>query len=113
MFKRLFCKHKYKYYNTRVEYPAFGVYGYNVFQFVCTDCGKITEVNQLEIDDSINKAKEFYNRSIALGGERIKSSKFSIRRHNNIGVCYDSPAATLVIESYLNNRGIDLMQLDY
>lgn len=113
MFKRLFCKHKYKYYNTRVEYPAFGIYGYNVFQFVCTDCGKETEVSQLEIDNAINKAREIYNKAVVLGEEPIKSSKLSIRRHNNIGICYDSPATTLVLEAYLKNRRIDLMQLDY
>lgn len=112
MFKRLFCKHKYKYYNTRVEYPFYSSYGYNVFQFVCTKCGKETEVSQLDIDNAIQKTASIYNKSIVLGKEPIKSSRFSIHRHMNLGICYDSPAATLVLEEYLKH-GIDLKELDY
>ena len=111
MFKRLFCKHKYKYYNTRIQYQCFGNYGYNVFQFVCTKCGKETEVSQLDIDNAIQKTKSIYNKAVALGEEPIKSSRFCIPRHMDINICYDSPAATLVLKEY-SKYGIDLKELN-
>lgn len=111
MFKRLFCKHTYKYYNTRVEYPIFGTYGYNVFQFVCPKCGKETEVSELDIDNAYSKFKSAYNKSRVLEESTINSSRLSIPRHMNIGICYCSPAATLLLNEYAE-RGIDLKEID-
>lgn len=111
MFKKLFCKHTYKYFNTRVSHFN-SSWGYNVFQFVCTKCGKVVEISQLDIDNAYSKYKSIYNKNRVLGKEPIKSSKLSIRRYMNIGIQYESPAMTLVLEEYAK-RGIDLMELDY
>lgn len=111
MFKKLFCRHTYKYYNTRIVYPSFSSYGYNSFQFVCTKCGKEVEINELDIDNDYSKYKSFYKKGIILGKEPIKSSTLSISRHNNIGICYHSPAVTLLLEDYAK-LGIDLTELN-
>lgn len=112
MFRELFCKHTYKYYNTKVVYPHFSVYGYNSFQFVCTKCGKEVEVSELDIDNAYSNYKSSYKKGIVFGKDPIKSSKLSIRRHNNIGIRYESPAVTLILEDYAK-QGINLMELDY
>lgn len=111
MFKRLFCKHTYEHYNTKVGYFFFSNRGYNVFQFVCTKCGKEVEVNQIEIDDAYSKYKSIYNKNCVLGKQTIKSSELSIPRHMNCGILYSSPATTLVLEEYAK-RGIDLTQIN-
>lgn len=113
MFKRLFCKHKYKYYNTKVSYVPFSFCGYNVFQLVCPNCGKKINIDEYEIKHEYSKLKSYYNKNIALGGNHIESSSFSHSRCGDIGICYDSPIATLMIEKYLK-KGIDLRELsDY
>ena len=111
LFKWLFCKHTYKYYNTRVEHFLFSSYGYNVFQFVCTKCGDVVEVSQIDIDDAYSKYKAIYNKSCVLGKEPIKSSELTITRHMDCNVCYSSPATTLLLEEYAE-RGIDLTQIN-
>ena len=112
MFKKLFCKHEYKYYNTKAIDSLLINYGYNVFQFVCPKCGRKAKVNQLDICDKISKYESIYNKAIVLGKEPIESSKLSIPRYMNIGICYESPAVTMVLEKYLK-RGIDLLEIDY
>ena len=111
MLKRLFCKHKYKYYNTKTSYAPFSFYGYNVFQFICPDCGKKAEIDEYEIKHEYSKLKSKYNKNIALGGSPVESSSFSHSRCGNCGICYESPVATLMIEKYLK-KGIDLRELN-
>ena len=111
MFKWLFCEHEYKFYNTKVEYPLFSNYGYNVFQFVCTKCGDEVNISEIEIKDMLSELQSNYNKSLALGGKSIKSSNIVVQRHNDIDVVYSSPAVTLML-AYYKNKGIDLSQID-
>lgn len=111
MFKWLFCKHEYKFYNTKVEYPLFSTYGHNVFQFVCTKCGDEANISEIEIRDMLSELQSNYNKSLALGGKSVKYSNIVVERHNNINVLYSSPAVTLMLE-YYKNKGIDLSQID-
>ena len=113
MFKRLFCKHQYKYYNTVKKYLPFGIYRYNVLQFVCTECGKTTEVWVSDINMEYEELESSYRKHIALGGESIETKKLSIPcgSVSDIGTCYISPTVTLLVEKYLK-RGIDLRQLN-
>lgn len=111
MFKRLFCKHKYKYFNTKVVYPFASSWGYNAFQFVCPKCGKVVEVTETEIDDMYSKYKSKYNKNLALGEPPINSSGLTIPRHYGCGIRYESPATTLMLEEY-SNRGIDLTEIN-
>lgn len=111
MFKWLRCKHEYKFYNTKVEYPLFSAFGHNVFQFVCPKCGSEFSVSETEIRDMVSEFKSDYNRSLALGEKPIESSNIVIDRHNNINVLYSSPAVTLMLK-YYKDKGIDLSQID-
>ena len=111
MFKWLTCKHEYKFYNTKVEYPLFATCGHNVFQFVCPKCGNEVSVSETEIRDAVSEFKSDYNRSLVLGEKPIESSDITIRRHHNIDVLYSSPAVTLMLE-YYKCKGIDLSQID-
>lgn len=111
MFKWLFCKHEYKFYNTKVDYPLFSTYGHNVFQFVCTKCGDEVNISEIEIRDTLSELQSNYNKSLALGGKSVKSSNIVVKRHSNIDVLYSSPAVTLMLE-YYKNKGIDLSQIN-
>lgn len=111
MFKWLFCKHEYKFYNTKVEYPMFSNYGHNVFQFVCPKCGSEVNITETEIRDMLNDFTSDYNKSLALGGGLIKSSNIIVARHSDIDVLYSSPAVTILLE-YYKEKGIDLSQID-
>ena len=111
MFKKLFCKHTFKYYNTKVGYPLFGMYGYNVFQFICPNCGAEAEISEWDIADEYSKLESKYNKNLALGGDSVKTSSFSHSRYMNCGITYESPVATLMIEEYLK-QGVDLKQLE-
>lgn len=111
MFKWLRCKHEYKFYNTKVEYPFGSIYEHNVFQFVCPRCGSEVNISETEIKDMLSELKSDYNRSLALGGKPVESSDIVIDRHNNINVVYSSPAVTLML-NYYKDKGIDLSQID-
>ena len=110
MFKKLLCKHTYKFYNKRVEYSTFGYCGYNVFQFICPNCGKEIEISEFDIEREYAALKSDYNKKLALGGTPIKVSSFSYDRHGRCRITHESPVATLMIEKYLK-QGIDLRQL--
>ena len=111
MFKWLFCKHEYQFYNTKVEYPLFSTWGHNVFQFVCTKCGDEVDITETEIRDMISELQSDYNKSLALGGQPVKSSNIVVDRHQDLNVLYSSPAVTLMLE-YYKEKGIDLSQID-
>lgn len=111
MFKRLFCKHEYQFYNTKVEYPLFSSFGHNVFQFVCPKCEDEVNISETEIKDMLSELQSNYNKSLALGGQSVESSNIVVKRHNNIDVLYGSPAVTLMLE-YYKGKGIDLSQID-
>ena len=110
MFKWLFCKHEYKFYNTKVEYPLFGTYGHNVFQFVCPKCGSEVNISETEIKDMLSDLQSDYRRSLALGGNPIEVSELTVPRHLNIDVLYSSPAVTIMLK-YYKDKGIDLCQI--
>ena len=111
MFERLFCKHNYKFYNTKVEYSFSNYYRYNDFQFVCTKCGKETSVSEIEIDDMFADLKSSYKKSLVLGGDAVKTSELTIPRHRNCDILYRSPVTTVMLDEYAK-RGIDLKQID-
>ena len=110
MFNKLFCKHQYKYYHTTEKCLPLGVYPYYVFQFVCTKCGKTTEVWENDIEAEHEKLESSYKKYIALGGEPVESQELLVPRRG-ISTLYISSAATLLIDEYLK-RGIDLRQLN-
>lgn len=110
MFKRLFCKHTYKYFNTRVVYPFASSWGYNSFQFVCPKCGKVVEITETEIDDMYSEYQSKYNKDLALGKPPINSSRLFVPRHFSYGRLYETPVTTLVLDEY-SNRGIDLTEI--
>lgn len=109
MFKKLLCKHSYNFYNTRIDYDFFG-YGYYSFEFICPKCKKEIAISQREIDYLWKKFKSEYKKSVALGGEQIDSSKFSIPHYQDCDHLYISPVATLILRKYLE-CGIDLRQI--
>lgn len=111
MFKWLRCKHEYKFYNTKVEYPWGSIYGHNVFQFVCPRCRNEVSVSETEIKDMLSELNSDYNRSLVLGGKPVEPSNIVIKRHHNIDVLYSSPAVTLMFK-YYKDKGIDLNQID-
>ena len=111
MFKWLTCKHEYKFYNTKVGYLPFSIYGHNVFQFVCPKCGTEVSVSETEIRDAVSAFESDYNRSLALGGKPVESSDIVIKRHKDCDILYSSPAVTLLLEHY-RSKGIDLSQID-
>ena len=112
MFKWLFCKHEYKLYNTKVEYPLFSADGHNVFQFVCIKCGDEVNISEIEIRDMLSELQSNYNKSLALDGKSVKYSNIVVERHNDINVSYSSPAVTLMLEYYKNKEETDKVIVD-
>lgn len=109
MLKKLLCNHKYKYYNKMIRYD-FGNRGYYVFQFVCPNCKKEIEISEYDIRNEYDRLKGEYNRNLILGGNSVETSSFSHPRNLLCDICYESPAATIMINKYLK-KGIDLMEL--
>lgn len=109
MFKKLLCKHSYIFYNARIKYDFFG-YGYYSFEFICPKCKKEITINQREIDYSWEKSKSKYKKSVALGGEQIEDTYFTIPHYHDCDHRYHSPIATLMLREYLKH-GVDLKQI--
>lgn len=109
LLKRLCCRHTYQYYNTITRYD-FVANPYYEYRFVCTNCGKVKSVDEIEIEHKYALIKDKYNKHLAMGGNPIKSDSFVV--HGRYGYKrYESPAAAIVID-YYRKKGLDIKQIE-
>ena len=108
------CKHKYQYYNAEPDINFWGeesIY-FARYKFVCTKCGRVITIRQLDIENELEKYRDYFRKQEALGQNmgytdaRIELPT-NIRRVNHL---FQGNYVSAVIEVY-KERGIDLMQV--
>ena len=108
-FKR--CDHDYVYYNISKSYFSHSYLHTTQYHFICQKCEKTISITENDIGAVVGNLNDGYRKSRALNRTEMGTEgRFTLKRIDNISICYEGVGAKLAIEHYAK-QGVDITVL--